>query len=189
MATIGRFSSVILFTLLLEAGVMAQVYETVDDQGNPVFSDTPSQGAKEVELPPENIADAPPPSTRPAEVAPKPQPQPQPDQGAPQRKTGKDQVDEEITRDGAVELMEECQKQRQEQIAPLREDAIEDCVTRRGRDREYCESYNRTFGNERYRPDGTFIAGMFWYLPVCEKAVAAERYFRMNPSSRSYNWQ
>ena len=185
MKPICKFYSVILLTLLLASGVKAQIYETVDDQGNPVFSDTPSQGAKEVELPTENIADAPPPSTRPAEVAPKPQP----DQGAPQRKTGKDQVDEEITRDGAVELMEECQKQRQEQIAPLREDAIEDCVTRRGRDREYCESYNRTFGNERYRPDGTFIAGMFWYLPVCEKAVAAQRYFRMNPSSRSYNSQ
>jgi hypothetical protein len=27
---------------------------------------------------------------------------------------------------------------------------------------------------------------MFWYLPVCEKAVAAQRYFRMNPSSGSY---
>lgn len=189
MATISRFSSVILFTLLLESGVMAQVYETVDDQGNPVFSDTPSTGAKEMELPTENIADAPPPSKRPAEVVPKSPPKSPPEQGAPQRKTGKDQVDEEITRDGVVELMEECQRQRQEHIAPLREQAIEDCVTRRRRDREYCESYNRTFGNERTRPDGTTIAGLFWYLPVCEKAVAAERYFRMNPSSRSYNSQ
>ena len=50
MKTIGRFSSVILFTLLLASGAMAQVYKTVDDQGNPVFSDTQSAGAKEVEL-------------------------------------------------------------------------------------------------------------------------------------------
>lgn len=185
MKTIGRFSSVILFTLLLASGAMAQVYKTVDDQGNPVFSDTQSAGAKEVELPTENIADAPPPSTRPAEVAPKPQPQPE--QGAPQRKAGKDQVDEKITRDGTVELMEECQKQRQEQIAPLREQAIEDCVTRKGRSREHCESYNRTFGNARYREDGTRIAGMFWYLPVCADALAAEKYFRMNPGSQSYS--
>ena len=177
-------SSVLLVTLLLESGVMAQIYETADDQGNPVFSDTPSAGSEEVELPAENIADAPPPSTRPAEVASKSQPE----QGAQQRKTAEYQAGKEITHDGASELMEECQKQREENIAPLREQAIEDCVTRRGRDREHCESYNRTFGNERRRGDGTMISGLFWYLPVCEKAVAAERYFRMNPSSRSYSF-
>lgn len=182
MKAISRFSSVILVTLLLESGVMAQIYETVDDQGNPVFSDTPSPGSEEVELPAENIADAPPPSKRPAEVAPKSQPE----QGAQQRKTGKDRVGEEITRDGALELMEECQKQREENIAPLREQAIEDCVTNRGRDREHCESFNRTFGNARPRAGGGMVPGMFWGLPVCEKAVAAERYFRMNPSRRVY---
>ena len=93
----------------------------------------------------------------------------------------------EITRGDALELMETCQTQRQENIAPLREQAIEDCVTRQGRDREHCESFNRTFGNARRRGNGTMIPGMFWDLPVCEKAVAAERYFRMNPSSRVYS--
>jgi hypothetical protein len=183
MKAISRFSSVILVTLLLESGVMAQIYETVDDQGNPVFSDTPSPGSEEVELPTENIADAPPPSKRPAEVAPKSQPE----QGAQQRKTGKDQLAEEITRDDLPELMEECQRQREENIAPLREHAIENCVTnqRRG-DREYCESFNRTFGNARPRAGGGMIPGMFWGLPVCEQVVAAERYFKMNPSSGSY---
>lgn len=93
---------------------------------------------------------------------------------------------EEITLDGALELMEECQKQREENIAPLREQAIEACVTNRRRDREFCESFNRTFGNARPRAGGGMIPGMFWELPVCEEAVAVERYFRMNPSSRSY---
>ncbi len=94
---------------------------------------------------------------------------------------------EEVTRDNASELMDECQRQREKNIAPLREQAIEDCVTNRRRDREHCESFNRTFGNARPRGNGTMIPGMFWNLPVCEKAVAAERYFRMNPSSRVYN--
>jgi hypothetical protein len=93
---------------------------------------------------------------------------------------------EEITRDGALELMEACQKQREENVAPLREQAIEDCVTKQRKDREYCERFNRTFGNARPRGNGTMIPGMFWNLPVCETAVAAERYFRMNPSSRVY---
>jgi len=83
--------------------------------------------------------------------------------------------------------MEECQKLREENIAPLREQAIEDCVANKGRDREYCESFNRTFGNARPRAGGGMIKGMFWELPVCEQAVAAEKYFKMNPSSRSYN--
>jgi len=96
---------------------------------------------------------------------------------------------EEITPDGALELMEECQKQRQENIAPLREQAIEDCVANKGRDREYCESFNRTYGNAMPRAGGGMIPGMFWELPVCEEAVAAEKYFKMNPSSRSYNSQ
>jgi len=182
MKAISRFSSVLLVTLLLESGVMAQIYETSDDQGNSVFSDTPSAGSEEVELPSENIADAPPPSTRPAEVASKSQPE----QGAQQHKTAEYQAGEEITHDGVSELMEECQKQREGNIAPLREQAIEDCVTNRGRDRQYCERFNRTFGNARPSASGGMIPGMFWEIPVCEQAVAAEEYFKKNPSRRVY---
>jgi hypothetical protein len=94
---------------------------------------------------------------------------------------------DKITRDGAVELMEECMKQRRENIAPQKNQAIEDCVKKQGRDRDYCETFNRTFGNARPRPGGGRIPGLFWELPVCEEAVAAENYFRMNPSRRSYN--
>ena len=93
---------------------------------------------------------------------------------------------QEITREDASELMVECQKQREENIAPLRDQAIEDCVTKQRRDREYCETFNRTFGNARPRAGGGMIPGMFWGLPVCEQAVAAEKYFRMNPSRRVY---
>ena len=92
----------------------------------------------------------------------------------------------EVTQDDALELMEECQRQREENIVPLREQAIEDCVTNQRRDREHCESFNRTFGNARPRGNGTMIPGMFWDLPVCEKAVAAEKYFKMNPSKHVY---
>ena len=93
----------------------------------------------------------------------------------------------EITREEAQALMEECQRKREENIAPLREQAIEDCVTNQRRNREHCESFNRTFGHARPRGNGTMIPGMFWGLPVCENAVAAERYFRMNPGSRVYD--
>jgi hypothetical protein len=93
---------------------------------------------------------------------------------------------EEITREEAAQLMEECQKQREENIAPLREQAIEDCVTKQRRDREYCERFNRTFGNARPRGNGSMIPGLFWDLPVCQKADAADRYFRANPGRQIY---
>lgn len=101
MKAMSRFFSVVLITMLLESGAIAQIYQTVDDQGNPVFSDTPSAGSDEVELPAANTADAPPPSTHPAEETPKSQPE----KGAQQRKTAKYQAGQKITRDGALEIM------------------------------------------------------------------------------------
>jgi hypothetical protein len=90
----------------------------------------------------------------------------------------------EVTREGAVELMEECQRQRQINIAPLRDEAIENCVTNQRRDREFCERHNRNFGERR---SGGTVVGMFWGLPECEQALAAERHFRMNPRSQLFN--
>ena len=44
--------------LALSWGVQAEIYESTNAQGNPVFTDTPSAGAEQVDLPQENIADA-----------------------------------------------------------------------------------------------------------------------------------
>jgi hypothetical protein len=93
---------------------------------------------------------------------------------------------EEVTRADPPALMSECQKQREENLAPLREQAIEDCVTGQGKDRAYCERFNSTFGNARPRAGGGMIPGMFWELPVCTQAVAAEQYFRKYPSKKTY---
>jgi hypothetical protein len=92
----------------------------------------------------------------------------------------------EVAREEALELMEEFQTQCAENIAPLREQAIAGCVSNGRRDQEYCERFNRTFGNARPREGGGMIPGMFWALPVCEHAVAAERFFRMNPSRQVF---
>jgi hypothetical protein len=97
MRKIIGISSLILVVLSFQSGVKAQIYETVDEEGNPVFSDTPSPEAKEVELPSQNIADAPPPSKRPTGDS----PESQPEEDAQQRKTSKHQVEGE--EDGEVE--------------------------------------------------------------------------------------
>ncbi len=90
---------------------------------------------------------------------------------------------ETIDRDKGAELMEECQVQRQENIEPLKDQAIEDCVARKFRDRQGCERYNRNFGERSVAGAPT---GMFWNLPVCEKAIAAQQYFNRNPRAQTY---
>jgi hypothetical protein len=52
-----------LAVTLVVALAQAQIYQSEDAEGNPVFSDTPSSGASEVELPDANIA-------KPVEAAP-----------------------------------------------------------------------------------------------------------------------
>ncbi len=92
-----------------------------------------------------------------------------------------------ISREDALELMQECQKQREEKIAPLREEAIQDCVDQGLGDLNYCETYNRSFGEATARAGGGTIPGLFWDLPVCEQAFAAEQYFLMNPGKKTYD--
>jgi hypothetical protein len=93
---------------------------------------------------------------------------------------------EEITREGLDDLMAECQRQRHENIAPIKAEAIEDCINIKSKDPEYCERYYRNYGEVTHVGHGR---GMFWNLPVCEKAVEAEKYFKMYPSKHVYTFQ
>jgi len=67
-----------------------------------------------------------------------------------------------LRRDEAESLMQECQRQRQLNIAPLKEQAIEDCVNKQRRDCEYCKRHNRNFGERRA---GGTLHGMFLGAP------------------------
>ncbi len=63
----------LLFALLLSlsSSAFAQVYQSTDEEGNTVFSDTPSAGSTEIEIPETNVGDAvkvPPPEPEPAPV-------------------------------------------------------------------------------------------------------------------------
>lgn len=53
-----RWSVLIACLLVTAAGATAEVYESRDAAGNPVFSDRPSSGAKAIEVPPTNSADS-----------------------------------------------------------------------------------------------------------------------------------
>ena len=63
----------LLFALLLSlsSSTFAQVYQSTDEEGNTVFSDTPSAGSTEIKIPETNVGDAvkvPPPEPEPAPV-------------------------------------------------------------------------------------------------------------------------
>lgn len=47
-----------VFALALCGAAQAEIYESVDAEGNPVFTDTPTANAEEVKLQQENIADS-----------------------------------------------------------------------------------------------------------------------------------
>ena len=91
---------------------------------------------------------------------------------------------EDITRQRASELMGECQSQRQQRIEPLRRDAIDDCINKQRKDPEYCERFNRNFGERTATGNRQ---GMFWDIPVCQQALAADHYFKRNPGRQVYS--
>jgi hypothetical protein len=91
---------------------------------------------------------------------------------------------EDINRQQASELMAECHAQRQQNIEPLKQEAIEDCINRQLKDAEYCERFNRNFGERS--PTGTRPA-MFWDLPICQQALAADSYFKKYPGRQLYS--
>ncbi len=88
----------------------------------------------------------------------------------------------DITRPEAEALLLECQNQRQQHLVLGKEKAIDDCINIQHRDRDYCERFNADYG-ERIGA----IPGLYWDLPVCEKAVAVEKYFNMNPRKQVYS--
>jgi hypothetical protein len=93
----------------------------------------------------------------------------------------------EITAEQVPTLKEECQNQRQQEIAPLRAQAIDDCINVQRKDEAYCERFNATYGQGGTTASGGRRAGMFWDLPVCVDAWEAERYFRINPGRTTFN--
>ena len=94
---------------------------------------------------------------------------------------------QDIARDEVSALYAECDRQRQEKLAPLKAQEIEDCVDAGRGDRAYCERYNRDFGERIALAGGGTRPGLYYDLPVCEQAYDAERYFNINPSADTYS--
>ena len=73
----------------------------------------------------------------------------------------------------AAQLRLQCEEERQEQLAPLREKEIEECIKKQGT-REDCETKLSDFGNASRSVSGGSRLRMFDDLPSCVAAREAE---------------
>ena len=84
------------------------------------------------------------------------------------------------------EMRQRCQEAREQNIAPLRQAAIEECVSRprTTRTREDCERLYQGFGEGGGTVNGGFRAGMFIDLPECVEYFEAQDRQRNRRRSR-----
>lgn len=84
-------------------------------------------------------------------------------------------------------LRQRCEAAREVMLAPLREQAIQDCVSRprSTRNRAQCEAFYRDFGQGGGTVGGGFRAPMFIDVPECQ-AYFAEQDRRNSARGRSW---
>jgi hypothetical protein len=84
------------------------------------------------------------------------------------------------------EMGQRCQEARERKIAPLREEAIEECMSnpRTSRTRERCERIYIDFGEGAGTVNGAFRPAMFIDLPECVEYFEAQDGQRNSGSRR-----
>lgn len=121
---IFKFCLACMLGLALGGTASAQVYESKDAQGNPVFSDKPSAGAEEVKVPPTNSAD--PVADAPERPQPAAAPRPGTGGAAPgPRANDKDDDDDPYFYYGGADVDKEEARERREEAKERREEARE----------------------------------------------------------------
>jgi hypothetical protein len=84
-----------------------------------------------------------------------------------------------FAQDSSLQQLEQrCEQAREEKIAPLRQQAIDECLASNKRKRdivEYCENFYRDYGAAGKTESGGFRQRMFNDLPECEEFYEAER--------------
>ena len=85
------------------------------------------------------------------------------------------------------QLRQRCEAAREAMIAPLREQAIRDCVSRprSTQTRAQCEAFYRDFGQGGGTVGGGFRAPMFIDLPECQEYFAAQDWQNQQNNRRS----
>ena len=74
-----------------------------------------------------------------------------------------------------------CEKAREAKLAPLREQAIKDCIAQPRSDPAVCREHFRDFGAARRLASGAVHPRMFHNMPECAAAEEARQHFGLYP--------
>jgi hypothetical protein len=74
-----------------------------------------------------------------------------------------------------------CETVREAKIAPLREQAIKDCIAQPRSDPEFCRAHFKDFGAPHPLKTGKVAPRMFHDLPECTQAWEARQHFNFYP--------
>ena len=77
-----------------------------------------------------------------------------------------------------AELDKRCELAREKKLKPMREKLIEECVTEKRKEREYCTNFYSTYGDAIHHANGRVQPRMFHDLPECLKAFESSRSYR-----------
>ena len=86
-----------------------------------------------------------------------------------------------LTEQQAKALEAACEKAREDQLVPLREQAIRDCIAQPRSDAASCRHHFRDFGDARQLPSGRVQPRLLHNIPECASADEARRHFQLNP--------
>ena len=77
-------------------------------------------------------------------------------------------------------LVEKCEVARETKLAPLRKQAIDECIASGSKNEAGCKRYYRDYGNPVARATGT-TPRLFHDLPECKISGEAEKHYRLYP--------
>ncbi len=87
---------------------------------------------------------------------------------------------EHLTESAVAELAAACEAARERHIAPLRQQAIEECIARGDWDAARCTRFHADYGDAIRTPSG-MQPRRFLDLPECVAADEADKHFRLYP--------
>jgi predicted amidohydrolase YtcJ len=77
-------------------------------------------------------------------------------------------------------LKQQCESAREQQIAPLRKQAIDECIAKGVKSASECATFYTDYGNAGATKGGGFRQRMFHNIPECQEFYEAEEKFRKN---------
>ena len=82
---------------------------------------------------------------------------------------------DQVTASDVARLKQQCDEAREEQIAPLRKAAIEECIAKKVKSASECENFYKDYGEAGVTQGGGFRQRMFHNIPECQPYYDAEK--------------